>query len=38
MSERAEFVRVFYDYARVNPNGRPQLWNEWLKNASALSR
>ena len=31
MSERAEFVRVFYDYARVNPNGRPQLWSEWLK-------
>src|SRR5438876_9445220 len=24
------FVRVFYNYAHVNPNGRPQLWSEWL--------
>ena len=31
MSERAEFIRVFYDYARANPNGRPQLWSEWVK-------
>ncbi|MBO0694928.1 MAG: protein tyrosine phosphatase, partial [Verrucomicrobia bacterium] len=30
MTERAEFIRVFYDYARANPNGRPQLWSEWL--------
>jgi hypothetical protein len=31
MAERAEFVRAFYEYARANPNGRPQLWSEWLK-------
>lgn len=30
-AERAEFVRAFYDYARANPNGRPQLWSEWVK-------
>jgi hypothetical protein len=23
--------RAFYDYARANPNGRPQFWSEWLK-------
>lgn len=32
MGERAQFVRVFYDYARANPYGRPQLWSEWLKS------
>jgi protein-tyrosine phosphatase len=32
MAERAEFVRVFYDYARANPKGRPQFWTEWLKS------
>jgi hypothetical protein len=31
MADRAAFVRRFYDYARANPNGRPQLWSEWLK-------
>ena len=31
MAERAAFVRAFYCYARANPNGRPQLWSEWLK-------
>jgi inositol hexakisphosphate len=31
--ERIAFVRAFYDYARANPNGRPQLWTEWLKSA-----
>src|SRR6266566_6346399 len=31
MADRAAFVRAFYDYARANPNGRPQLWTEWLK-------
>ena len=31
-ADRAAFVRAFYDYARVNPNGRPQLWSEWLKS------
>jgi len=34
MAERAEFVRAFYDYARANPNGRPQLWSEWLKSGT----
>jgi len=29
--DRAAFVRAFHDYARANPNGRPQLWSEWLK-------
>jgi hypothetical protein len=29
--DRAAFVRAFYSYARANPNGRPQLWSEWLK-------
>jgi protein-tyrosine phosphatase len=30
-ADRAEFVRAFYNYARANPNGRPELWTEWLK-------
>jgi Inositol hexakisphosphate len=30
-ADRAAFIRVFYDYARANPNGRPLLWREWLK-------
>lgn len=30
-ADRAAFVRAFYNYARANPNGRPQLWSEWLK-------
>jgi len=33
-ADRAAFVRAFYDYARANPNGRPQLWSEWLKSAA----
>jgi protein-tyrosine phosphatase len=41
-ADRAAFVRGFYDYAHANPNGRPQLWTEWLKaqttaNANASS-
>lgn len=28
---RAAFVRMFYDYAKANPDGRPLLWSEWLK-------
>src|SRR6266480_4203662 len=32
MADRAAFVRAFYDYALANPNGRPQLWSEWLKS------
>jgi hypothetical protein len=30
--DRIAFVRAFYDYARANPNGLPQLWSEWLKS------
>ena len=30
-ADRAAFVRAFYNYARANLNGRPQLWTEWLK-------
>jgi len=30
-AERATFVRAFYNYARANPGGQPQLWTEWLK-------
>jgi hypothetical protein len=33
-ADRAAFVRAFYDYARANPNGRPQLWSEWLKSGT----
>jgi protein-tyrosine phosphatase len=33
-ADRAAFVRAFYDYARANPNGRPQLWSEWLQSAA----
>jgi protein-tyrosine phosphatase len=31
-ADRAAFVRAFYDYARANPSGQPQLWSEWLKS------
>jgi len=31
-ADRAAFVRTFYDYARANPSGTPQLWSEWLKS------
>lgn len=30
-ADRAALVRTFYDYAKANPGGRPQLWSEWLK-------
>jgi len=30
-AERAKFIRLFYDYARANPSGQPDLWSEWLK-------
>jgi hypothetical protein len=33
-ADRAAFVRAFYDYARANPNGRPQRWSEWLKSGA----
>ncbi len=32
--DRIAFVRTFYNYARANPNGRPQLWSEWLKSGA----
>jgi hypothetical protein len=31
VADRIAFVRAFYEYARANPNGRPQLWSEWLR-------
>jgi hypothetical protein len=34
MEDRIAFVRAFYNYARANPNGRPQLWSEWLKSGA----
>jgi Inositol hexakisphosphate len=34
-ADRAAFVRAFYEYARANPNGQPQLWSEWLKSGTA---
>jgi hypothetical protein len=34
MDDRIAFVRVFYDYARANPNGRPQLWSEWVRSGA----
>jgi hypothetical protein len=34
VEDRIAFVRVFYNYARANPNGRPQLWSEWLKSGA----
>jgi hypothetical protein len=30
--DRIAFVRAFYNYARANPGGLPQLWSEWLKS------
>src|SRR5213593_2635869 len=33
-ADRAAFVRAFYNYARANPNGRPQLWSEWLNSGA----
>jgi len=30
--DRIAFIRAFYDYARANPGGDPQLWSEWLKS------
>jgi len=34
--DRIAFVRAFHAYARANPNGRPQLWSEWLRNRAAV--
>jgi inositol hexakisphosphate len=33
-ADRAAFIRAFYDYARANPNGQPQLWSDWLKSGA----
>ncbi|MGE5208532.1 MAG: protein tyrosine phosphatase [Alphaproteobacteria bacterium] len=33
-ADRAAFIRAFYAYARKNPNGRPQLWSEWMKSSA----
>jgi Inositol hexakisphosphate len=33
-NDRIAFVRAFYDYARANANGRPQLWSEWLQSST----
>ena len=30
VADRIAFVRAFYDYAKANPNGKPQTWTEWL--------
>jgi len=32
MEDRIAFVRAFYNYARANPNGPPQIWSEWLNS------
>ena len=32
--DRIAFVRAFYNYARANPNGRPQIWSEWLNSTA----
>src|SRR5438132_10094479 len=32
VEDRIAFVRAFYNYAHANPNGRPQLWSEWLRS------
>lgn len=34
-NDRIAFVRAFHEYAVANPNGRPQLWSEWLKGQMA---
>ena len=33
-NDRIAFVRAFYNYAHANPNGRPQLWSEWLNSTA----
>jgi hypothetical protein len=34
VEDRIAFVRAFYNYAHANPNGRPQLWSEWLNSGA----
>jgi Inositol hexakisphosphate len=36
--DRAAFIRAFYNYARGNPDGRPQLWSEWLKSGVGIEQ
>jgi hypothetical protein len=33
-ADRITFVRAFYNYAHANPNGRPQLWSDWLRSGT----
>lgn len=28
---RTSYFQRFYDYARANPDGQPELWSQWLK-------
>jgi hypothetical protein len=35
-ADRVAFIRAFHDYAVANPNGRPQLWSEWLKSSAVM--
>ncbi|WCM94691.1 hypothetical protein M5C99_08290 [Acidovorax sp. NCPPB 2350] len=34
-NDRLEFITLFYEYAKVNPQGSPQLWSEWLDTQSS---
>lgn len=29
-NDRLEFISLFYEYAKQNPNGQPRLWSDWL--------
>jgi hypothetical protein len=29
-NDRLEFISLFYEYAKANPDGSPQLWADWL--------
>lgn len=33
-NDRLEFLTLFYEYAKMNPKGHPQLWSEWLDDAA----
>ena len=37
-ADRAAFVRAFFDYARANPGGRPQLWTRMAPRAGSSRR
>jgi protein-tyrosine phosphatase len=34
LGDHVAFIRVFYEYARANPNGQPRFWSEWLKSGA----